>query len=526
MSGMFSNPLRAIRGLLPSTITSDEKIGFARFHNEVSRSNTETEIHKLSTVNGSLASGQRSGKSSGATTPAARGDPEGTMPDWPEEDEVTEDKIKAIDKISVWQAGWNVTNAIQGMFIVSFPYTVLEGGYAALFFIVLIAYVCCYTGKILVDCLYETNEDGQRRRVRDSYVAIAGYVWGHRVGGRIVYTAQLIELLMTCILYVLLCGMLMRGSFPSAPLSLSCWVMLCSTLLLPCAFLRNLRHVSWLSFWCTVAHLIINAIILVFCFSRAAHWKWSEVHVKVDWWTFPVSLGIITFSYTSQIFLPSLEGCMAQRERFSCMMHWTHTAAALFKAGFAYIGYITFGVATMEVITNNLPNHSMRVIINLILVIKALLSYPLPYFQAADLLEASFFKGRPETPFPSCYEASGSLKTMGLVMRLVLVEVTVVMAIFIPKFALLMGLIGSITGNMLSLIWPCYFHLRIKGATLPFYQKVVNISIIVFALLCSGVGLYSSAHALAQSFKGIDLKPFSHAGAPLHHIDSAAGTEL
>ena len=407
----------------------------------------------------------------------------------------------------------------QGMFIVSFPYTVVQGGYATLVAIVLVAYVCCYTGKILVDCLYDETPSGERHRVRDSYVAIAGYVWGHRVGGRIVYTAQLIELLMTCILYVLLCGELMVGIFPNSPLDLSSWIMLCSALLLPCAFLKSLRHVSWLSFWCTVAHMIINAIILIYCFTRAPHWKWADVHIKIDIWTFPIALGIITFSYTSQIFLPSLEGNMVRRERFTCMMRWTHIAAAAFKALFAYVGFITFGMATKEVITNNLPNHSMRIIVNLFLVAKALLSYPLPYFQAADLLEASFFKGKPDTPFPSCFDSSGTLKVWGLALRLGLVVVTLLMGIFIPHFALLMALIGSVTGNMLSLVWPCYFHLKVKGHLLAWYQKACDIIIIVFGFICSVLGIYYSAYALIESFKGVEIRPFSHAGAPLRNMN-------
>ena len=32
-------------------------------------------------------------------------------------------------KITEYEAGWNVTNAIQGMFIVSLPYAVYHGGY-------------------------------------------------------------------------------------------------------------------------------------------------------------------------------------------------------------------------------------------------------------------------------------------------------------------------------------------------------------------------------------------------------------
>lgn len=72
-------------------------------------------------------------------------------------------------KINEWQAAWNVTNAIQGMFIVSLPFAVLRGGYWAIVAMVGIAHICCYTGKILVECLYEIDvTTGRRIRVRDS----------------------------------------------------------------------------------------------------------------------------------------------------------------------------------------------------------------------------------------------------------------------------------------------------------------------------------------------------------------------
>jgi solute carrier family 32 (vesicular inhibitory amino acid transporter) len=51
-------------------------------------------------------------------------------------------------KITEIQAAWNVTNAIQGMFIVSLPFAVLRGGYWAIVAMVGIAHICCYTGKV------------------------------------------------------------------------------------------------------------------------------------------------------------------------------------------------------------------------------------------------------------------------------------------------------------------------------------------------------------------------------------------
>lgn len=122
-------------------------------------------------------------------------------------------------KINEYQAAWNVTNAIQGMFIVSLPFAVLRGGYWAIIAMIGIAHICCYTGKILVHCLYEPDPiTGEPQRVRDSYVGIAKVCFGPKTGARMVNMAQIIELLMTCILYVVVCGDLMAGTFPEGSL--------------------------------------------------------------------------------------------------------------------------------------------------------------------------------------------------------------------------------------------------------------------------------------------------------------------
>lgn len=389
------------------------------------------------------------------------------------------------------------------MFIVSFPYAVLQGGYWALFSILFVAYICCHTGKILVDCLYEENTYGVRVRVRSSYVDIADYVMGSRFGGKIVNCAQLIELLMTCILYVLLCGDLLTGIFPDSPIDLSSWIMMSTVFLLPCAFLQSLKSVSFLSFWCSMAHMVINVIIIIYCLTKASTWKFDEVQIKINIWTFPISLGIVVFSYTSQIFVPTLEGNLVNPAKFECMMHWTHIAAAVFKTLFAYIGFVTWGIDTLEVITNNLSSPAFKVSVNTFLVIKALLSYPLPYFAAADLLEETFFRGKPVTVFPVCVDNDHKLKVWAVALRLALVIFTMLLAIFIPHFSILMGLIGSFTGTMLSLIWPCYFHLYIKWKELKWYSKCVDICIIILGLFVGGIGIYYSGRALINALNGI-----------------------
>ncbi|XP_017839977.1 vesicular inhibitory amino acid transporter isoform X1 [Drosophila busckii] len=405
-------------------------------------------------------------------------------------------------KIDEFQAGWNVTNAIQGMFIVSLPFAVLHGGYWAIIAMVGIAHICCYTGKVLVQCLYEPDPTtGQMVRVRDSYVAIAKVCFGPKLGARAVSIAQLIELLMTCILYVVVCGDLLAGTYPQGSFDSRSWMLFVGIFLLPMGFLKSLKMVSTLSFWCTMSHIVINAVILGYCLLQIGDWGWSKVRWSIDMENFPISLGVIVFSYTSQIFLPTLEGNMIDRSKFNWMLDWSHIAAAVFKAGFGYICFLTFQNDTQQVITNNLHSQGFKGMVNFFLVIKAILSYPLPYYAACELLERNFFRGPPKTKFPTIWNLDGELKVWGLGFRVGIIVTTILMAIFIPHFSILMGFIGSFTGTMLSFIWPCYFHIKIKGHLLDQKEIAKDYIIIALGVLFGVIGIYDSGNALINAFE-------------------------
>ncbi|KAF7996251.1 hypothetical protein HCN44_001883 [Aphidius gifuensis] len=405
-------------------------------------------------------------------------------------------------KINEWQAAWNVTNAIQGMFIVSLPFAVLRGGYWAIAAMIGIAHICCYTGKILVECLYELDiATGQRIRVRDSYVSIAKECFGPRWGARAVNIAQIIELLMTCILYVVVCGDLMIGCFPDGIIDTRSWMMLIGIFLIPLGFLKTLQSVSLLSFWCTMAHLFINAIILGYCLLEISDWGWSRVKWTVDMKTFPISLGVIVFSYTSHIFLPTLEGNLIDRSKFDWMLNWSHIVAAAFKALFGWICFMTFQSDTQQVITNNLHSNSFKGLVNFCLVIKAVLSYPLPYYAACELLERAFLRGKPKTIFPTIWTVDHELKVWGLAWRIGVILFTILMAIFIPHFSILMGFIGSFTGTMLSFIWPCYFHLKLKRNSMERSEIMYDCFVIFLGVLFGVIGVYDSGTALIEAFE-------------------------
>ena len=403
-------------------------------------------------------------------------------------------------KITEYEAAWNVTNAIQGMFIVSLPYAVFHGGYWAILAMVGVAYICCYTGEILVDCLYEPNEYGDPVKVRYTYNDVAQEVFGKKFGGKIINAAQLIELLMTCILYVVLCGDLLIGAFEYGWIDARSYMMLCGVILLPCAFLKSLKAVSGISFWNGIVHMVINVLILGYCFLQFDKWAFSKVTMTVDMLSFPIALGIIVFSYTSQIFVCTLEENMVDKTKFQCMMHWSHIAAALSKALFGYIGFLTWQEDTQEVIVNNIEGW-FKVTVNMVLVVKALLSYPLPYYAACDLMEHEMFRGKPETRFPSIWSLDGELKIWGLGFRVGIIVITILFAVFIPHFSILMGFIGNFTGCLLSFVWPCIFHLKLRRHVMGWGTMCWDIFIVFLGLMFGIVGMYYSGKALHKAFQ-------------------------
>lgn len=64
-----------------------------------------------------------------------------------------------------------------------------------------------------------------------------------------------------------------------------------------------------------------------------------------------------------------------------------------------------------------------------------------------------------------------------------------------------MGFIGNFTGTMLSFIWPCYFHLKLKGEHLKLKSVVLDCFIIFVGVLFGLVGVYDSGVALVQAFQ-------------------------
>uniref|UniRef100_A0A3B5KUA0 Vesicular inhibitory amino acid transporter n=1 Tax=Xiphophorus couchianus TaxID=32473 RepID=A0A3B5KUA0_9TELE len=363
-----------------------------------------------------------------------------------------------------------------GIFVLGLPFALVQSGYMGLMVLVLSAWVCNHTGrrlvlKILIRAI----------RVRHSYQDIMDAcckgLWPNWsvVGGWMINIAQVIELLMTCTLYLLVSTTLLCDSLSAVAPPRSACSLMSLMFLLPCLLLTDLRPVSMLSLLCSLAHILISLLVILYCLSCASNWSWSFLSLSVDPEDFIVSVGVIIFSYTSQIFLPALEGSMENRRQFDTMLGWTHGVACIMKTTFSLLAVLTWGPETSEVITDNLPPN-LRPVVNLCLLAKALLSYPLPFYSAAEILQ-------------TCFQGVSCPTVM---VRGALLLSSYLLSLLVPRFSLLMGLTGSVTGAAMTLILPCLFHLKLQWGRLTVQDRLIDMSILSLGVVCSVAGVVCS----------------------------------
>ncbi|XP_077999619.1 vesicular inhibitory amino acid transporter-like [Glandiceps talaboti] len=399
---------------------------------------------------------------------------------------------------STWLAAWNVANCIQGAGILSLPYAVKEGGYAAIITHLMLTAFGCYTCKILGNCLYESelSEDGTVRqvRVRGSYSDIGDACW--KGGGRFINYIQLIDLIAVAALYLELPGFLMMDAFPNAPVSQVGWTVITAVIVLPSIFLKTLTMIAWLSMMAVVAYFIMAACVVGYGLSITDKWETSNwQHFTLE--TFMVSFGLTLFHYdTVYAAIPSVEESMKNRHRFDRMINWTFVLLTVFNLLYGIMAYLTFGSNTAELITDSLPRGPFH-IVNVLVVIKALLTYPLMIFMIITYIEWLRIKFLPPCHGATTDQLPG---TWAMIFRVVLVLFTLFLAIVVPHFRHFMGFIGALMTPFVAYIIPCGCHLKLKYHELRWYEITLEIVIIVVAIAGGTLAVIFATKQLVEAY--------------------------
>ena len=401
-----------------------------------------------------------------------------------------EDEAPTTDKSPLWKAVVNLMSDIEGTGLLALPYVIAQSGLVAIAAMAVVPFIAFYTGTILIDCLYDKNDTGERVRVRSNYKQL-GEACSPRFGGTIVSAIQLVDLLLLASLYLVLCASLSTGIFPDLPLSDKVWMLIAAALGLPTLFVKNLSQVAWMSLLSVIALMIAIVSVLAYGIAHESSWTPKEILVwNID--EVPVSLAIIIFSYLCHPVLPGVEASMENKSKYRTMLALSYFFVAIVKVFFSVCAFLSFSSNIQDVIVNSLPVGVIRSLVNAFLLLNAIFSYPFCVITIIQTIEESVSPDSFSCKIPDLVWFIG--------IRVSTNFLTLLPAILIPHFALFMAFISSLTGSAIAFILPVIFHLVIKQHELKLYHYIFDISVLIFGFLAAALGLVYSGKSLFEDF--------------------------
>eukprot|EP00057_Strongylocentrotus_purpuratus_P001021 XP_001189928.3 PREDICTED: vesicular inhibitory amino acid transporter-like [Strongylocentrotus purpuratus] len=427
------------------------------------------------------------------------------------------DEDSETGKSSALQACWNVSNCMQGIGILSLPYTVKEGGVAALVAIVVVLILGNYTSKILVYCKYDDDDDDDdddnespiidtNRKaalasdrptiVRETYADIADACFKH--GGHVINVVQIIDMVAVAALYLQMSGALLVDTFPQAGLNRFTWTAITVVVLLPTVLFKNLTKISWLSLVALIALAVMYCSVVWYSFGRSIRWKMESIPLfSIE--PVAISVAMIALNFGAQFLMPGVEGSMRKPSRFNMMLDYSYIATGFINVAYALFAFLTFEEDTQEFITYNMPRGPLQAAVSCLFVIKSILTYPLMIFLIVSSIDSMKLSILPRC-YPDIDERCPPI--WAIIFRVLLVGLSFLMAVAIPHFSLLMGVSGSLTAPWLDYIFPCLFYLKLRKRSIRMLEKAYLWFIIMLSGLAGVVGLFYSCRAMIRALVG------------------------
>uniref|UniRef100_A0A0E0P5T5 Amino acid transporter transmembrane domain-containing protein n=1 Tax=Oryza rufipogon TaxID=4529 RepID=A0A0E0P5T5_ORYRU len=340
-----------------------------------------------------------------------------------------------------------------------------QGGWLGLIILALLAVLAWYTGILLKRCL--DSKEGL-----ETYPDIGHAAFG--TTGRIVisnigniFIGPNVSLQACCIEYLILESDNLSKLFPNAHLTIGTFTInahilfaiLTTLIVMPTTWLRDLSCLSFISAGGVIASIVIVACL--FWVGLVDHIEAKDEGTALNLPGIPIAVGLYGYCYSGHGVFPNIYSSMKKRSQFPAVIFTCIALSTVLFAGAAIMGYIMFGESTESQFTLNLPSN---------LVASKIAVWTTTYSNIVMLRSA-------------------------------LVLSSLIVALSVPFFGLVMSLVGSFLTMFVAYILPCACFLAILRRTVTWYQVLLCVFIIVVGLCCAGVGTYSSLSKIIQNYK-------------------------
>ncbi|CAA2987987.1 amino acid transporter AVT1C-like [Olea europaea subsp. europaea] len=422
----------------------------------------------------------------------------------PEEKESKDsDEIPISRQSSYGQAVLNGMNVLCGVGVLSTPYAVKEGGWLGLSILLIFAVLSYYTGILLRSCL--DSQPGI-----ETYPDIGQAAFG-RVGRIVISIILYVELYACCIEFIILESDNLSSLFPNAHLSIGgfelnshhFFALMTALAILPTVWLRDLSILSYISAGGVIASVLVVACLFWVGLVDQVGFQTNGTMLNLS--TLPVSIGLYGYCYSGHAVFPNIYTSMAKPNQYPAVLLTSFGICTLLYTGVAILGYTMFGESTQSQFTLNMPQDLVASKIAVwTTVVNPFTKYPFTDSTLRNITMVEYTYALTMSPVAMSLEElipSNHKKShiYSIIIRTALVMSTLLVALSIPFFGLVMAFIGSLLTMLVTLILPCACYLSILKGKINLFQGSICILIIVVGVIASVFGTYSALSEIIEN---------------------------
>jgi len=380
----------------------------------------------------------------------------------------------------------NLVKSMFGAGFLALPYAVRNIGYIGGLVGVPLLTICIELG---IRCLLRVKRELRVRGYRDEELTYAGI--GRILLGKVGLVAVLITLavgqLGTCAAYIIFTQQTMTQFYDGLP-GWAYGIMMASLQMLLCQ-IRVLDGLRWTSAVGCVLVLLIFTTIYIYNLHSLGKEGASADLVPFDGRVryFPRFIGIVTFAIEGITMVLPLEAAMREPKYFMTVVDGSLVACAIVLLTFGELGYMVYGDATNDMITQNMSGAIVQIVDGLLMV-NLIFTFPIQMFPVTEILDKEF------VPRDSSHR-----ELWRTLIRIVCVSAVSTFAILVPSLGGTLGIMGGFCFIFIGVLFPVLFFLIL-------FEEILSSckfwGLIVLAIIASSVSMLVTVNAIIDTVSG------------------------
>lgn len=257
----------------------------------------------------------------------------------------------------------------------------------------------------------------------------------------------------------------------------------------------EMRVISMFAMISSVFFLLGAGVIMQYTIQQPS--QWSQLPAYTDFTNTIIFIGMSMYAFEGQTMILPIENKLATPEDFLDnfgVLPTTMCLCTIFMIAIGFYGYNGFGNQVAETITVNVPQTGLYSVVNAFLCIQSILGHSIAMYVVFDM----FYKGFRRKFTARFPDVPNVVVDKGF--RFFWVLVTYLMAVLIPRLAVMIPLVGVTSGTLCALVYPPFFQIvtdwsewKLAYSPTKRYLRIgANCFVILLGFFAIGAGIYAN----------------------------------